>query len=274
MELEAKRHIIWPLLAIFSLSSCDEATLSALSQGLSQMGQMNGAQLPTPIASGGQANAQYFPPVTVSGAASGTYYANYYARSCAGQSVVYPAANACQDALGKIRGANIVAQPRPAVPTAPTRTMIPVPGHNANLSAVPPTATIMAKPSAGSSSTTSAPSGVTTGSYRDHPELEASRCLSFHGPIDLYGERVTNSCGYPVAFTFCIDGANSALSCKASGEDIGSGTDTIGAGKTQDTGYVGSEGHSIQTHWHACRGKLGDVLPMMRSRSLGACMRY
>lgn len=76
-----------------------------------------------------------------------------------------------------------------------------------------------------------------------------------------------NTCSHPVQFSYCVEDAKSLFRCKVSpprGEGMGS---------------VGPRGWSAipdwynggRIHWLACKGKLGEVLPMLNTNGKSGC---
>jgi hypothetical protein len=95
-----------------------------------------------------------------------------------------------------------------------------------------------------------------------------NKCLKV---IDKRGagfeKALLNSCSFQVQFTFCVEDPKSLFRCRGN-PPKGEGADFVGPGKSRaiPDWYNGG-----RIHWIACKGKLGEVLPMMNNNGKTGC---
>lgn len=76
-----------------------------------------------------------------------------------------------------------------------------------------------------------------------------------------------NTCSYPVQYTYCVEDPKSLFRCRGN-PPKGEGADSVGPGgwRAIPDWYNGG-----RIHWLACKGKLGEVLPMLNTNGKSGC---
>lgn len=106
--------------------------------------------------------------------------------------------------------------------------------------------------------------------FRERPSKgePVNKCLKV---IDKRGagfeKALQNSCSFPIQFTYCVEDPKSLFRCRVN-PPKGEGAGSVGPGKFSaiPDWYQGG-----RIHWIACKGKLGEVLPMMNSNGKTGC---
>ena len=112
-----------------------------------------------------------------------------------------------------------------------------------------------------------------TSSFGDHPDEDASRCISFGGPLDIMGERVTNRCNFSVAYAFCVNDVKSSFACHFERRNAAAGSGSLGPGRTLPTGWINVTGE-VRNLRMACKVDDHYTVPEIRTLRSGVCLAY